>query len=106
MFIKNLNVSDRFETNDLDLDLQGQIGLETCKIFVLNFKLTHLEFAFSLKLFIDHLYISDRFENWWPWPFNVKLALKLKKNCVIPCECNNFWTVGILPSNLSCVLII
>ena len=30
---------------DLDLDLQGQIGFQTCKLFVLNFKLTHLEFC-------------------------------------------------------------
>ena len=25
------------QTGDLDLDLQGQIGLGTCKMFVLNF---------------------------------------------------------------------
>ena len=43
------------KTGDLDLELQGQIGLET------------------------------------------------KKNYEIPCECNNFRTLGILPSNLRCV---
>ena len=43
------------KTGDLDLDLQGQIGLKTKKIYV------------------------------------------------IPCECNNFRTMGILPSNLRCV---
>ena len=47
-----------------DLDLQGQIGLQTCKIFVLTFIWTYLEFAFTLELFIDHLNISDMFENW------------------------------------------
>ena len=46
------------KTGDLDLDFQGQIGLET------------------------------------------------KKFCATPCECNNFLTVGILPSNLSYALII
>ena len=72
---------------DLDLDLQGQIGLQPLQILASNlktaltltldklafklvkylfsaFKLTYLEFAFTLKLFIDHLNISDVFENW------------------------------------------
>ena len=35
-----------------------------------------------------------------------QIGLENKKNCVIPCECNNFGTVRILLSNLSCVLII
>ena len=43
------------KTGDLDLDLQGQIGLETKKIYE------------------------------------------------IPSECNNFRSLGILPSNLRCV---
>ena len=47
-----------------NLDLQCQIGLQTGKIFVLTFKLTYLEFAFTLKLFIDHLIISDLFKIW------------------------------------------
>ena len=62
-----------------DLDLQGQIGLQTCKIFVLTFIWTYLEFAFTLELFIDHLNISDMFENWWTLTFKVKMAYKLGK---------------------------
>ena len=36
----------------------------------------------------------------------VQIGLETQIFCVIPCEYNNFRTVGILPSNLSCVLII
>ena len=35
--IDHIKVLDEFETGDLDLDLQGQIGLETSKILVLFF---------------------------------------------------------------------
>ena len=38
---------------DLDLDLHGQIGLNSCKIFVLILPIWN--FSFTLKLFIDHL---------------------------------------------------
>ena len=31
LFIHHMNISDEFETNDLDLDLQDQTGLETSK---------------------------------------------------------------------------
>ena len=37
-----------------DLDLQGQIGLQSLKRFVLTFKLTYSKFASTFKLFIDH----------------------------------------------------
>ena len=50
---------------DLDLDLQGQIGLQTSKIFVLTLRIE----AFIIlqpELFIDHLNVSDGFANQWP----------------------------------------
>ena len=37
-----------------DLDLEGQIGLQTCKMFVSNFYIMW-NFTFTLELFIDHL---------------------------------------------------
>ena len=52
--IDHLKLCTISKTCELDLDLQGQIGLQTCKIFV--FKLTYLNFAFTL--FIDRLNIS------------------------------------------------
>ena len=43
---------------DLDLDLQGQIALQTCKIFV-----THLEFNLhNFKPFIDISNVLDKLE--------------------------------------------
>ena len=51
----------------LDLDIQGQIGLQTSNICVLTFKnLTVLNFTFQLALCLDHLLVSDEFENWCP----------------------------------------
>ena len=35
-----------------------------------------------------------------------QIGRETKNLCVISCECNNFWTMRILPSNLNCVLII
>ena len=53
------------KTGDRDLDLQGQIGLRSSKIFILAVKhLTVLNFIFQLELFIEHLNVSDEFENW------------------------------------------
>ena len=44
---------------DLDLDVQGQIGLETSKILVLILKKFNLlEFYLKLELFIGHLNVS------------------------------------------------
>ena len=46
---------------DLDLDLQGQIALQTCKIFDLKF--THLEFNLhNFKPFIDNSNVLDKLE--------------------------------------------
>ena len=48
----------------LDLGLQGQIGLQTPKIFVFTFEnLTVSNFTLQLKLFIVHLNVPDRIEN-------------------------------------------
>ena len=49
------------KTDDLELDLKDHIGLY-CKVIALTFKLTHLEFCFTLEMFIDHLKVSDEFE--------------------------------------------
>ena len=51
---------------ELDLDHQGQIGLQSSKIFVLSFKNLPLSnFTFQFELFI-HLNVLDGFENWLP----------------------------------------
>ena len=48
------------KTCDLEINLQGEIGLQTWKIFVLNFYIDPFGiFAFTLKLSIDHLNISQ-----------------------------------------------
>ena len=71
------------KTGDLDLDLHGKglglfqklvtwtltfnvkFALQICKIFVLNFYIDPFGiFAFTPKLFIDHLSISVASENW------------------------------------------
>ena len=41
----------------------------------------------------DDLYLDIQGQN----------GLETKKNCVIFCECKNFSTAGILPSNLICI---
>ena len=43
------------KTNDLDLDLQGQIGLENLEFCVMLQLLSHGNFTFKLELCIDHL---------------------------------------------------
>ena len=35
-----------------------------------------------------------------------QIGLETKKICAISCECNSFYTMGILPSNMSSVLTI
>ena len=51
--------------SDLELDLQGQIGLQTSQIFILSVKhFTASNFTFQLEMFIRYLNISDGFENW------------------------------------------
>ena len=53
------------KTGDLDRGLEGQIGLETSKILVLIFlNLAIKNFIFKLELFIDHVNVSNDFENW------------------------------------------
>ena len=48
----------------LSLDLQGQIGLQTSKIFILTVKHWKVSnFTFQLELLIDHLNVSYDFEN-------------------------------------------
>ena len=55
------------KTGDLDLDIQGQIDLETSKTLVLILKsLTIENFILKLNLDIDHLNVSQDFENWGP----------------------------------------
>ena len=59
-----------------------------------------LNFIFKLEPYIDRIKISDEFENsdgfknWWPWPW------PFFEFCAIPCECINFWTVGIFAFEL------
>ena len=49
---------------DLDLDLHGQIGLQTSKVLVSTVKnLTVSNFTFRLELFIKHLNVIEGFEN-------------------------------------------
>ena len=48
-----------FKIGDLDLDCQGQICLQTCKVFVLNFKIDLFGILPLHLLFNDHLNISD-----------------------------------------------
>ena len=58
-----LKFTDDFEIGDLDL--QGQIGLQTSKILVFHFyKINNLNFTFQIKLFFDDLNVSKRFGNW------------------------------------------
>ena len=53
------------ESGDLDVDLQGQIGLQNSRVFVLTVKnLIVWNFIFQLELFIEHLNILDGFEKW------------------------------------------
>ena len=52
------------------------------------FKLTPLNFTFSLKLFIDHLEVFDEFKT-----DDIDLDLQGQESsnvCLIPCECDNF----------------
>ena len=59
---------------DLDLNAQGQIGLEPSKILVINLIVQH----FTFKLFTDHLNILEDFEiGDLNFIFKIKLALKL-----------------------------
>ena len=49
----------------LSVDLQGQIGLQTSKIFISTVKHgTVSNFTSQLELLIDHLNVSYDFENW------------------------------------------
>ena len=53
------------KVSDLDRDFQGQIGLQTSKIFILTVKhSTASNFIFQLEMFFKHLNVSDGFENW------------------------------------------
>ena len=54
------------KNSDLDLDLEGQIGLKASNIlfYLLNIELFR-NYTFQLELFIKHLNnVSDGFENW------------------------------------------
>ena len=51
-------------------------------------------FAFTLKLFNDHLNVSDVFKNGdLDLDLQDQIYLETLKICVIPCECNNFLTI-------------
>ena len=53
------------KVSDLDRDFQGQIGLQTSKIFILTVKHSAASnFIFQLEMFFKHLNVSDGFENW------------------------------------------
>ena len=55
------------KTGDLDLDLQGHIGLETKKLcYSLQQLLNRGNFKFKLELCIDHLKVLDYSKNVWP----------------------------------------
>ena len=55
------------KVSDLDSDFQGQIGLQTSKIFILTVNhSTASNFIFQLEMFFKHLNVSDGFENWRP----------------------------------------
>ena len=52
------------KVSDFDRDFQGQIGLQTSKIFILTVKhSTASNFIFQLEMFFKHLNVSDGFEN-------------------------------------------
>ena len=56
--------TQKLKKNDLALDLQYQIGNQASKIFVLTVKnCTVSNFTFQLEPFIEHLIVSDGFEN-------------------------------------------
>ena len=55
-----------FHISSIDLDLQDQIGLQTSNIFYIVFTLNHFKFYLLTELFIKHLNVLDRFENWCP----------------------------------------
>ena len=53
------------KVSDLDRDFQGQIGLQTSKIFSSTVKhSTASNFIFQLEMFFKHINVSDGFENW------------------------------------------
>ena len=47
-----------------DLDLQGQIGLQTSKMFILTVNIEPLRILPSSLNFIEHPNVSGQFENW------------------------------------------
>ena len=52
------------KTGDLDLDLQGEIGLETQKFCVIPCECNNLwNFIFKLDLYIDPIKLLDYFKN-------------------------------------------
>ena len=80
------------KTCDLDLDLQGQIGLQTCKIFVLNFQVDLFGILPFHKVFIDNLniHLSQMDLKTGDLDFQGQIGLEIKKFCVIPCKWDNF----------------
>ena len=53
------------KVSDPDHDFQGQIGLQTSKIFILTVKhSTASNFIFQLEKVFNPLNVADGFENW------------------------------------------
>ena len=81
LFIDHLNISDVFETDELDLDLQGQIGLETYKFCAIPCECNNFETLrnFSFKLEMCLFETKDG-----------QICHESLNVCTIQCECDNF----------------
>ena len=77
LFIDHLKVLDKFETSDLDLDLQGQIYLESLNVFVIccEFGTGALDLDHQGQIGLQTLTVFKKIETFFITPSNLKCEL-------------------------------